>query len=172
MSLAKYLRVDANGNIVEIVAIDESTGAADAGKIIALDSGGLIPLSMIPSNLGVAVYEIQASENIGAGDFINIWVDGGNARVRRADASELGKKAHGYVNAGVDLGDTAQVLTDFRNTGHTGLTPGSALYLSATNPGRAVTTVPTDTGEIVQHLGVAVNATTIDVEIDRPIVRA
>ena len=173
MALAKYIRVDSSGNFLEVVAIDESQGAADAGKIPALDTAGLIPLSMIPSNLGVAVYEVQASENISAGDFVNIWMDNGDRRVRRADASAgPGFQAHGYVNAGVSLGETAQILTDFRNTGYSGLTPGSSLFLSHTDPGRATTTVPEDTGHIVQYLGVATNTGEIDVEIARPITRA
>ena len=170
---ARYLSFDANGNFLEIVAIDESTGASDAGKIIALDSAGLIPVSMLPSDVGLAVYEIPASETLAAGDFVNIWNDGGTPRVRRADASNgAGFQAHGYVNAGVTSGETASVLTDFKNTGQTGMTPGAAQFLSATNPGRSTETAPTTATHIAQYLGVAVNATLIDVEIARPVIRA
>jgi len=53
-----------------------------------------------------------------------------------------------------------------------GLTPASDLYLSPTTPGRTVATVPTGVGQVVQGIGVAINATTMNFEPAEPIVLA
>jgi len=53
-----------------------------------------------------------------------------------------------------------------------GLTPGSDLYLSPTTPGRVTDVVPTGAGQVVQGVGVAINATTLNFEPAEPIVRA
>ena len=160
------------GVLTEKQASNSSTGADDAGSIVALNDQGVIDTTMLPPGLGAATYSIVASQNLLAGDYVNIWDDAGTAKVRKAEASDIGLKAHGYVLEAVTSGDNALVYTDFYNDQLSGLTPGVTYFLSPTAPGEITATAPSGTDEIVQRLGVAVSATRLDVEISQPIVLA
>jgi hypothetical protein len=115
---------------------------------------------------------IQASENLAAGDFVNIHNVSGNARVRKADASTSGKEAHGFVLSAVTSGNNAVVYFEGRNTQVSGRTPGARQYLSASTPGAVTETPPTGSGNVLQYLGVAIGATTISTEIEDGIILA
>lgn len=161
-----------NGGILtEKQANDTSAGAADAGSIVALNSQGTIDESMLPPGVGAASYVIEASQNLDAGDFVNIFDDSG-AKVRKANADDISTKAHGYVLEAVTSGQPASVYTDWFNDQLSALTPGVTYYLSASDPGEVTATAPSAADEIVQRLGVAVSATKLDVEISQPIVLA
>ena len=161
----KYIK-QVNGVLTEQSASDTTAGAADAGKIIALDSSGKLPTSMLPSGLGLVTYDIEASENLSAGDFVNIHVSTGT-RVRRASAADATKPAHGFVLASALAGQTATVYTDSTNTAVSGKVAGTTQYLSAVTPGATTSTAPTTAGQIVQRLGVAFSPTSIDVEVSQ-----
>lgn len=148
---------------------DTSTGAGDAGKLVALDGSGRIDGSMMPVGIGADTANIQASEALSAGDFVNIWNSGG-ARVRKADATTAGKEAHGFVLAAVASGANASVYFEGSNTGVTGLTPG--VVFLATIAGTASGAAPTASGNVVQRLGVATSATSVNFEAAQPIVLA
>lgn len=147
-----------------------SAGGANAGDIVALDDSGFLDVSLLPAGVGVDTAIVQASENLALGDFVNIHDVAGAFRVRKADASSSGKQAHGYVIAVVSSGNPATVYFEAKNTGQSGLT-GGTVYLSTT-PGRATNTAPSGSGQVVQEIGVAVTATTVDVQIDSPTVLA
>lgn len=167
----KYLELTSTG-ISEKAAIDSSAGAGDAGKIPALDGTGRLDSSFMPAGTGADVQTVAASENLAAGDFVNIW-DSTGAKVRKADASGgLGKKAHGFVLAGVTSGNNATVYFEGVNTQVVGLTVGATYWLSGTTPGGVTTTPPTTSGYIAQVVGNAITATTLNTEISTPIVRA
>lgn len=117
----------------------------------------------MPTGIGADVAVVDASENIAAGDFVNIWNDGGAAKVRKADASAAGKEAHGFVLAAVTSGNPATVYFEGTNDQVTGQTAGP-VYLSATVPGAATSTPPSTAGQVVQRIGVATSATSINVE--------
>jgi len=170
----KYLTVNnTTGNAKEVEALQSSAGAADAGKIPSLGTDGRISETMMPTGVGADVTVLAASENLAAGDYVNIWNDAGTAKVRKADASTT-KPADGFVKDAVTSGADATVYHEGGNDQHTGLTPGSRYFLSATTPGGVVlaTSLPTASGSIVQFIGKATSDTTINIEAAAPIERA
>lgn len=146
-----------------------SAGAGDAGKLAALDGSGRLDNSMMPVGIGADTASIQASENLAAGDFVNVWNSSG-ARVRKADAATAGKEAHGFVLSAVISGANATVYFEGTNTAVTGLTPGT-VFLAIT-AGVATGTAPSATGNIVQRLGVATSATSVNFEPQQHVVLA
>lgn len=149
----------------------ESGGATDANKVIAAGADGRISETVLPVGVGPDVAVIVASENLAAGDFVNIYDDAGTAKARKADASSLAKEAHGFVKASYLAAANATIYFEGPNTSVTGQTPGR-VFLSTT-PGLATDTAPTGTaGFIVQRLGVATSATAINFEAQTPFVLA
>ena len=57
----KYLSINSNLDIQEMVSVQASSGGTDAGKIVALNSAGFIDSSMLPF---VDTVEMTASEAI------------------------------------------------------------------------------------------------------------
>jgi hypothetical protein len=165
--MAKYLAL-INGRIKEVLGLSSSAGAADAGKIPELDGSGRLDSSMMPVGFGSETKVIQASENLAAGDFVNIHVVSSAVRVRKADASN-GRVAHGFVLNSVTSGQNATVYYGNLNTAVSGRTIGVEQYLSASTAGAVVETPPTGSGHIVQRLGVATGTTEMLVEIQTPI---
>ncbi len=165
----RYIRNSA-GTLTETEALAVSVGAADAGKILALDGTGRIDNSMMPVGIGSDTASVTTSEALTAGDFVNIFESTG-AKARKADASISGKEAHGFVLAAVASAAAATVYFEGTNTQLTGLTAGNQ-FLSATTPGRATSTAPVATGQVVQRLGVALSATALNFEPYAPIVLA
>lgn len=166
----KYLASN-NGTLTEVAASQTSAGAADANKIVALDASGRLDVTMMPTGVGPDTSPLQASEALSAGDFVNVWNSSGAFRVRKADASAVGKEANGFVLAAVASGANAVVYFEGRNTALAGVSPAMQ-YLSATTPGGFTATPPSGTGQVVQRLGVGVNATEINFEAQQPIVLA
>ena len=166
----KYIRNNA-GQLTETEATVVSSGAANAGDILALDAGGRIDASAMPVGVAADVTVLPASENLAAGDFVNIWNDAGTARCRKADASTSGKEAHGFVLASVTSPANASVYMESTNTQVSGATPGN-VFLSASVSGGFTSTAPSTAGHIVQRLGVATSATTVNFEPSQPIVLA
>jgi hypothetical protein len=160
MSAKKFLR-NVAGVISEIVATVVSSGAANDGDIVALDSTGKLDLSVMPVGVTPTVATIQASENLAAGAFVNVWNSAGSVRVRNADGSTTGKDVDGFVLSAVTSGQNATVYFTDVNTQLTGLTVGSDYYLSDTSPGGVVSTAPTGAGKTSQFVGEAVSTTAI-----------
>jgi hypothetical protein len=75
------------GKTKQIFAITSSVGAADAGKIPALDGSGRLNQSFMPVGIGADTVQGTASEALSAGDFVNFHDDGGTFSVRLADNS-------------------------------------------------------------------------------------
>lgn len=98
-----------------------------------------------------------AAATLAANDLVNFYSGG----VRKADAS-AGIPAHGFVSAAVSFGATATVHFSGQMTGLSGLTKGP-VYLSTT-AGALTNTVPSGSGQIVQQVGEATSATTVDFE--------
>lgn len=154
-----------SGKTVQKNANVTSAGAADGNKLIATDSTGRLDSSVMPVGFGSETKVIPASEALAAGDFVNIYSNAGTLNVRKADASNPAKEAHGFVLAAVASAAQATVYYGNLNTSQTGLTIGVNQYLSGTTPGRATATAPTTSGYIVQQLGVANSATEMLVEL-------
>lgn len=170
--MAKYIASSPTG-LTEVQGLVTSTGAADQFKIVSTNNAGLLDLSLMPSGIGPDTASVVASENLAAGDFVNIWNDTGTAKARKADANTSGKHAHGFVLAAVTSGDPATVYLEGTNTQITGATPGD-LFLSATTAGGFASTPPNPgtAGQVVQRLGVATSANTISFEPAQPIILA
>lgn len=147
-----------------------SAGAGDSGKIPALDAAGKLDTSFMPTGIGADTAAITASEALAAGDYVNIWNNTG-AKVRKADASVVGKEAHGFVLAVVESAALATIYFEGTNTQVTGQTPGP-IFLSATIPGIGTSTAPSGSGNVVQRIGFAVSTTAVNVQIQTPIVLA
>lgn len=145
-------------------AIATSSGAGDANKIVATGSDGRLHTSFMPVGIGAATETIAASENLSAGDFVNIWNNSGTRNVRKADASNT-RPAHGFVLAAVTSGQNATVFTQGANTGLSSLTPGTVRFLAAT-PGLSTATAPSTAGQIVQELGYTLSTTSMQFEYD------
>lgn len=161
MAAKKLLRL-VGGVITEVLGIQTSAGAANAGDIPALDNTGRLHTSMMPVGIGADTALIEASEALAAGDWVNIWSDAGAFKVRKADATVAGKDAHGFVLAAVASGASATVYFEGTNTQVTGQTPGTVFLQTTAGAGGA--TVPSAAGNVVQQIGVAVSATAVNFE--------
>lgn len=159
-----------SGQLAEQEFNTTSAGAGDAGKPVALDSGGRLDSSMMPVGIGAETKTIEASENLAAGDLVNIY-DNTGVFCRKADASN-GRRAGGFVLASVTSGQSATVYCEGAITGLTSLTPGAPYYLSGGTAGAATATAPTTSGHIVQEIGIAVSTTEISFEPQRPVTLA
>ncbi len=157
----KYL-YNAAGTVTEKAAIDTSTGAGDAGKVIAADSTGRMDPSFLPPGIGADTASVTSSENLAAGDFVNVYNSSG-AKCRKADASTTGKEAHGFVISAVTSPANATVYFEGSNTQVSAAVPGP-VYLSDSTPGGFTSIAPSGTGKIVQLVGVATSATSINFE--------
>lgn len=161
----KIPQTDADGKLDNsfLNAVDTSAGSGDAAKAVLTDASGRIDASFMPVGIGADTASIQASEALAAGDYVNVWDSTGSFRVRKADASTAGKEAHGFVLAAVSSGANATVYFEGTNTQVTGMTAG-AVYLDPANPGKGTNTEPTTATQIVQRLGTATSATSVNFE--------
>lgn len=146
-----------------------SAGAGDSGKLVALDGAGRIDSTMMPVGIGADTATITASENLAAGDWVNVWNSTG-AKVRKADATVAGKEAHGFVLSAVSSAASATVYFEGTNTAVTGQTPG-VIFLGTT-AGLGTSTAPSGSGNVVQRIGFATSATTVNFQSQPPIVLA
>jgi hypothetical protein len=149
------------GQTVQYTPATTSAGAADAGKLVALGPDGKLDTSMYNAGSGVSTRPIVASEAIGAGKFVNEYLNAGVLNVRLADNSN-NRPAHGFVLTAVASAGTAAVYDmDAVNSGLTGLTIGSDYYLGTAGGviTPAVDATTATTGTIDQKLGKALSTT-------------
>ena len=166
----KYLK-NTGGTLTEIEGTTVSVGAGSSGKIVALDGAGKLDLTVMPTGVAPSVVSVATSENLAAGDLVNIWSNGGVPTARKADASN-GRQAVGFVIAGSTSPNNATVYLESSITGLTGLTPGSPYFLSGTTAGAITATAPTTAGFLCQMVGWAINTTTLSFEPALPIILA
>ena len=153
----KYIKLD-SGRLKQQEAATTSAGAGDSGKIVALNTSGKLDDTMMPAGVGDEVKSLTASEDLSAGNFVNIYDDGGTTKVRKADATTEGKEAYGFVLAGATSGSSASVYVTGVNDQLTGLTGGTRYYLDTT-AGGITDTPPSGSNNVVQCLGVAISTT-------------
>jgi len=144
-----------------------SAGAGDSGKLPALDGTGKLHTSFMPTGIGADTAVVEASEALAAGDLVNIYNSSG-AKCRKADASTSGKEAHGFVLATVENEADATVYFEGSNAQVTGLTPGPQ-FLSTT-PGLCAAAAPSGSGNVVQRVGFATDAASMNFQSQTPIV--
>lgn len=149
-----------------VAPISTSAGAGDADKPVVTNASGQLDITLLPGGLANTII-LEASEALTAGNLVNMWDDAGTAKLRKADADALAKKADGMVLSSFSSGATATAYKDGKITGLSGLTVGADYYLSTTAGG--LTTDPsayTSTGQIVQHVGKAETASVLQLQID------
>lgn len=170
-SANKVVKMNGAGiiNPAVINAVNASAGAGDAAKVVQLDGSGRIDSTMMPVGIGADTASITTSEALAAGDFVNIHNSSG-AKVRKADATVAGKEAHGFVLSAVGSGASATVYFEGANTGVTGQTPGP-VFLSTT-AGQAASAAPSGSGNVVQRIGFATSASSINFQSLTPVVLA
>lgn len=166
----KYIKNNA-GQLAEVEATVTSSGAGNAGDIVALDASGKLDTTVLPTGIGATTKLAATTENLSAGDLVNLYNDSGTIKARKADASN-GRRAHGFVLSSVTSPNNATVYLDGTITGLTSLTPGAAYYLSGSSAGAATATAPTTSGYISQEIGIALSATEINFEEQQPITLA
>lgn len=159
MAAPKYLEDDA-GQISEKAA---ATSGPATEEVVATGSDGLISASLMPVGSGPDLVNLVSFENLTAGDFISIFLDGGVAKARKADASDAAKKADGFVLTAVTAPATIDVHLEGRNTSQSGMTIGAVQFLSTT-PGAVTQTAPTTANNIIQIVGRAITATLLTTE--------
>lgn len=146
-----------------------NAAATGANKIPILDGTGKLDPSTLPNGVGQDAISLPASEALAAGDLVNIWLDTGVVKIRKADATAEGKEAHAFVTSSVSSGVNGTAFFEGRITGKTGLTAGARYYLDAATPGGVTLTSPAAAGNVSQFVGVAVSTTSIDFEAANPI---
>lgn len=154
----KFLQQNGSGGLIEVESVQTGGGAA-ADRILSLDSSGLLNIDMLPAGVGADTAVLEASEDLAAGDFVNIFNDNGTAKARKADASSITTRAHGFVLNAFTNTTTATVYLAGSNMSVTGQTIGN-VFLSTT-AGQATASAPLGSGKIVQRLGLAISATEI-----------
>jgi hypothetical protein len=158
----KIVSTDSSGYLTTniIKGVSTSTGAPDAGKPVVTNASGAIDPTFL-AGIGADTAIILASESLGAGNLVSVWDNAGTPNVRKADASGgTSKDADGYVLSSVTGGSNATVYFSQRNTSLSGLTPGAEYFLSAT-PGAITLTPPSTPGFLIQSVGTAVSATSL-----------
>lgn len=156
MAGKSFLRI-VSGQLAEILGVQTSAGAGNAGDIPALNAAGAIDITMMPAGIGGNVLSLTSSEAISAGAAINIAVAG---TVRNANATDATKPCHGFASAAITSGAAGNcVLGSGINTNASSLTIGAPVYLGTT-AGTVTSTAPSTTGNLLQQVGYAVTATT------------
>lgn len=138
-----------------------SAGSSDSGKVVALNASGSIDMTMMPSGIGANTASATASATITASMLVNIYNNAGVLAVRPADSTAVGSECNGYCPAGITSATSGTVyLGAGIVAGLTGLTIGSSYYLGTI--GAATLTSPSTAGNIVQFVGKAISATTLE----------
>lgn len=146
-----------------------SAGAGDAGKLAALDASGRLDSTMMPVGIGADTAAITTSEALAAGDYVNIWSSTG-AKARKADATTVGKEAHGFVLAAFGAGVVATVFFEGTNTSVAAQTPGNVFLSTTAGTGSSI--APSGSGNVIQRIGFAVSATAVNFQSQAPITLA
>lgn len=165
----KYLSLN-GGDLQQVASVNSSAGAGDANKVVSLNASGKIDETMLSDNPSAVM---TASEALDAGDFVNIWLDGADPRIRKATNTGIGTKAHGFVENSISQdADGIVILGEGVLSGLSSLTIGATYYLGTGGDIVAVGSLPTSTSNIVQELGVAKSATELAVNVMKPIILA
>jgi len=168
MATQKFLTIDATGKQQLVDAgVTTSSGSADAGKVPVLKADGTLDSTLFGAGISGDSTMLPASENLTAGNFVNIWDDTGVFKVRKADATTYGKQAVGFVLDSILATESVKVYFEGTNTAVTGVAAGN-VYLHTT-AGGFTATPPTTTGNVIQKIGIGISATSINVEFAEPI---
>lgn len=156
MAAQKFLTL-ISGVFTEIQAILTSAGSGDSGKLPALDSTGRLDQTFMPVGVVPDVKTYITSENLSAGNLVNIFDNSTVPTARKADCSN-GRIAMGFVLTATTSPAVATVyFPGVTNTGLSGMTSGILQYLSTA--GAISATAPSTSGYVSQQVGYAGSAT-------------
>lgn len=148
-----------------VQAVTVSAGAGNDGDVIGLDATGKIDLTMMPIGVGPDLKSVPSTEDLAAGDYVNLFDDAGTVKTRLADNSN-GRPAHGFVIAATVSPAVNSVYFEGANSNLSGLTLGARYYLGTVGQPTATPLEPiVGTGKIHQYLGMAISATEINTDI-------
>lgn len=160
MAIQKFLSLVA-GKLKEVIGVDSSAGAGDAGKYAALDAAGKLNTNMMPTGIAAETVSVTPATNISQWQLVNIYDVTGTVTARKADGGTNKFVAHAFAPANLTAPTPGNVQMDGIITG-TGLTPGADYYLDDTAGGYALyADAPAGAGKILQKIGYAVSATQI-----------
>ena len=150
-----------------------SAGAGDDGKIVALGTDGKLDVSVLPTGVGPDVTTMVASEALTAGNIINVWDDSGTRKARKADASTANIGRRGVGYVLANVSSAATATVYFDGT-ITGLS-GLTIgvpYYLSGTAGAITATAPTTSGHTVQEIGWSISATELSFEPMKPLLLA
>jgi hypothetical protein len=161
MATQKVLVSDPTTNLPqELTPNITSAGAADAGKIPALNASGVLDSTLLPPGIGSASQVFPTSEALAAGALVNIFDSTGTPTARNANATDATKPGQGFVLAATTSPANATVYFPGQLvSGVSGLTTGAAVYLSAAISGAVTPTAPSTAGNLIQNVGSALSPT-------------
>lgn len=111
---------------------------------------------------------VTAGEALNGGDFVNLYLDAGILKARKANAaSGLVKPAKGYcsTSGGILLGEIGECILTQGLLGVTGVVIGTDYFLSAAVPGLITSTGPSGAGQLEQYIGFGVDTNLLYVDI-------
>lgn len=136
--------LDAEFDKLTMIA-QEISGKADRA-LAALAGAGVSTSNVVTAQADVALSKTE---------FVNLYMSGGVLHVRKADASDPTRYAHGFVVTSVAAGAVASIALIGLNP----ITVGAAVtevFLSDTTPGSYTSVAPSADGRIVQKLGAVI----------------
>jgi hypothetical protein len=136
-------------------------GAANANEVVALNSSGMLDITMMPPGLNVDAQSLPATEAIAAGSLVNVWLSASTPSARNADNTSTGKPAVGFAAAAIASAATGTITFAGIISGLSGLTPGAMYFLGAAGAVVLGTGLPTASGTIIQQIGYALSTTTL-----------
>lgn len=132
-----------NGGMIEQLQSGDSLDAATTGKDVAI---------------------LEAAESLVLGDVVYISAAGVVSK-SKADASATAKAIGLVADAAIESAASGAIQTDGILAGLTGLTAGSAYYLSADTAGLITPTPPSSAGDFVVRIGTAISTTELEISI-------
>ena len=149
------------GNSISRIVATITGGSASAYAIPCLNALGVLDVSVMPTGIDADVFTALAGSALSANQAVCVINASGAASIVPADASN-GRAAWGFVTSAVGSGATATVCKYGTIAGQTGLTIGGIVYLGTAG---ALTQSPASTtGYILQAVGIASSATTVEFE--------
>lgn len=156
MSTQSFLTRDTDGDVVLELAITESSGVPSANQILATATDGKIDPSFLPPGLEIQVETAVATEDLLAGDFVNIYDNMGTNGVRKAIANDVDRLANGFILDNFLASETASIYTKGINTS-VAATKGKKSFLSVDIAGNSTEIAPPAvSGHFQQVLGIGV----------------
>lgn len=164
----KYLERTSSGDHHQRASVNSTAGVADANKIVSLNAFGYLDPSMIQ---GESVESFVAFEAIAAGDLVNVFDDGGTAKVRKATNTGEATRAHGFAPSSILITATGDIyMWSATIAGLSGLTVGGRYVLGTAGGVLIASSSPTADSTIVQQVGVAKTTTVFEFNADMTVI--